>query len=516
MGNVIAIDLPNPVPSLSEMVAFLLFDIRNIIRLDCWDVGGFYGKLVTNLVVVPVFVMSVCYFLYKGQRRTIAFVIKAGGADDTAYESANVKLRQNLLFGAFLLYPGITSTLFRVPQCRSIGSDWFHEDDFRVPCDEEQFITVVIVSIMMIILVPIGVPVLLLFYMNKKKNELGGVQMTALGGSKLCADDLDDDDDRYGFLVRDLKPEFWYYEIVTYARKLSLGGLSIVVGRGTMAQAYFVGVTEAMFLMHHMRAFPYVLRKHNIIDGVGHISLTFTYMVTLILRNEEDGSVFDSEWFPREGYGYFICFLYVVLLPSPSIYYMYKGRNQQPLEPTKEEILQDEIGQLEAAEPQAFLNPLSPDDDEQTPESLPSEATIEVSSGNSSSNDTVERPAGAGPVSTPDLSVADRINLTRIHRISRETARSNVELVQEIEVLRTALNETGAELPEIPPGLATFRVENKSKSDKKGKGEQGHVIEEPQAPPLAPVDRDVEQVELMKTVVDSVSNSRATSLYDIC
>lgn len=37
--------------------------------------------------------------------------------------------------------------------------------------------------------------------------------------------------------------------VVTYARKLCLGGLSIFVGRGTMAQAYFVAAVEAGFLM---------------------------------------------------------------------------------------------------------------------------------------------------------------------------------------------------------------------------------------------------------------------------
>ena len=45
-------------------------------------------------------------------------------------------------------------------------------------------------------------------------------------------------------------------EIVTYSRKLCLGGLAVFVGRGTMAQSYFVATVEAVFLMHHMRAYP--------------------------------------------------------------------------------------------------------------------------------------------------------------------------------------------------------------------------------------------------------------------
>jgi hypothetical protein len=34
------------------------------------------------------------------------------------------------------------------------------------------------------------------------------------------------------------RSRYWYYEIVVYSRKLTLGGLSIFMGRGTMAQAY--------------------------------------------------------------------------------------------------------------------------------------------------------------------------------------------------------------------------------------------------------------------------------------
>lgn len=52
-------------------------------------------------------------------------------------------------------------------------------------------------------------------------------------------------------------------EIVTYSRKLCLGGLAVFVGRGTMAQSYFVATVEAVFLMHHMRAYPYGKCPHS-------------------------------------------------------------------------------------------------------------------------------------------------------------------------------------------------------------------------------------------------------------
>ena len=40
MNNVLSIQFPSPVPELLSFVKIMFLDVRNIIRLDCWDVGG--------------------------------------------------------------------------------------------------------------------------------------------------------------------------------------------------------------------------------------------------------------------------------------------------------------------------------------------------------------------------------------------------------------------------------------------------------------------------------------------
>lgn len=86
-------------------------DVRNIVRLDCWDIGGFTGKLVTNIAVMPIVFVTICFLIYMAQKRTVSVVIAAGGADESAYGTVFIKLKSNLLFGVFLLYPTITATL---------------------------------------------------------------------------------------------------------------------------------------------------------------------------------------------------------------------------------------------------------------------------------------------------------------------------------------------------------------------------------------------------------------------
>ena len=75
------------------------------------DVGGFYGKLITNVFVMPILCFFFCFLLYLNQRRTIATVIAMGGADESAYSAAKISLQQNLFFVIFLTYPMVTATL---------------------------------------------------------------------------------------------------------------------------------------------------------------------------------------------------------------------------------------------------------------------------------------------------------------------------------------------------------------------------------------------------------------------
>lgn len=138
----------------------------------------------------------------------------------------------------------------------------------------------------------------------------------------------------------------------------------MVVGRGTMAQTYFVIAIEAFFLMLHMRMYPFVVYKHNVIEALGHCSLMMLYAAMLILRNQSK-SVWEGERFPEEGCeisqgisvctrisvnwrhdpnlvanhssavdGWFIVFLFVVMLPAPSFYFLFNTKPDKTHEQT--------------------------------------------------------------------------------------------------------------------------------------------------------------------------------------
>ena len=216
-------------------------------------------------------------------------------------------------------------------RCQYFGEAAFHEDDYTIDCSTTKFTLTVVFAVIVIILIPFGVPAIFTVLMLRAKQSIGGaVNETALGGAKLVPDDADDESDTYGFLIKDYRPQYWYHEIVTYSRKLLLGGISVVMGRGTMAQTYFVISAEAFYLMHHMRTYPFVIYKHNVIEALGHCALMLLYAISLILRNE-DADAWDAEWFPKEGYGWFIVFLFAIVLPSPTVYFYCRDKDELSL-----------------------------------------------------------------------------------------------------------------------------------------------------------------------------------------
>lgn len=60
-------------------------------------------------------------------------------------------------------------------------------------------------------------------------------------------------------------------------------------------------------------------------EALGHCAIMLLYAITLILRKDSTND-WASEWFPKEGYGWFIVFLFAIVLPSPSIIFYFRDK----------------------------------------------------------------------------------------------------------------------------------------------------------------------------------------------
>ena len=285
--TVLRITFPSPVPELMAIAKLLFLDIRTLLHMDCFELGGFYAQLVTNLFALPMLAAFACFVYYLNEKKTITRMVAEGMTNDSGLQSAKLNYQRNLMIGVFVMYPMMTTTLFRsksfsesrlplpppllsfntpisanetnvvsdrvcvhyefcvrlnglsrtVPMCRELNGAAFHESDYWVSCDSSTFTTVLVFGVFGVLLVPIGIPLAFYLKMRSTVQELGGeANESATGGAKLVADDQDDASDRFAFLCQDYKPSAWYWEIVSYVRKLCLNGWAVVVGRGTMGQ----------------------------------------------------------------------------------------------------------------------------------------------------------------------------------------------------------------------------------------------------------------------------------------
>ena len=101
--NILDITLPYPLPQLVDLVKLLFLDLRKVVMLDCWVIGGFYGKIAVNIFVVPAVIVSICGLTYIYRRKTLEAIINAGAADALALNVLKVQLKQNLFFCIFLV-----------------------------------------------------------------------------------------------------------------------------------------------------------------------------------------------------------------------------------------------------------------------------------------------------------------------------------------------------------------------------------------------------------------------------
>ena len=86
-----------------------------------------------------------------------------------------------------------------------------------------------------------------------------------------------------------------------------------------LLQIYFATLTSGLFLFWHLRAWPFKVQKHNVMEAIGEGTLLLMYTTCLLLRNTDD-NVWSNEWVSRAGYGWMLVGLFVIVCPSPMFY----------------------------------------------------------------------------------------------------------------------------------------------------------------------------------------------------
>ena len=171
LGSVLNLDFPALLPTLSAVLksaGSLFFGVSDLFRRVRCSLKMF----VMDVVGVPLILLSCVYLKY--------FLLDYNrvGKD----EAQHVR-RISSFFVAFMLYPSISHKIFSVFVCRKFGPDdngWL-EEDYSISCGSDKYLQLRSVATGLVVLIPVGLPVILTVLLRKRKRRLEEYRSLAMG-----------------------------------------------------------------------------------------------------------------------------------------------------------------------------------------------------------------------------------------------------------------------------------------------------------------------------------------------
>jgi len=201
------------------------FDIVNLSfvpwnTVACVGKFDYYRKLyVLTLGPICLAIVVIAFFIFPQHRQIRALNNRYNGAEN-AGEQISLKGKINTikrrfrkvqklaLFGLFLIYPSISRQILMQFVCRYINEEWILYADFSMRCFDSRWFENVPYSIVMILIFPIGIPLVffLMIKRRRKQHDLKDVRVLI----------------QLGFLYDAFELQFWYWEPVDMFYKLTM------------------------------------------------------------------------------------------------------------------------------------------------------------------------------------------------------------------------------------------------------------------------------------------------------
>jgi len=199
-----SVDIPWPSGYKEFISGFNVFnfDFVKISSVECIFSTNYYNKfLIISITPLALFLaVAVFYLLPK--------VLGACYRDDS--EDARKRSRRRFwrmfLFVTFLIYPTVSSVVIRLYVCKKIEGIDYLLGDLSIECSGSKYESYKQLGIFMILLYPVGIPILLFYMLFKYRNKLHEEAIKA----------------EMGFLYDGYDHKLWFFELVDMFHKLFL------------------------------------------------------------------------------------------------------------------------------------------------------------------------------------------------------------------------------------------------------------------------------------------------------
>ena len=316
VGPVLHMTYPVGIQSLITLLHPIAVDFQAFLQLGCLGYS-FYTMWLIKVFAIPLLLVACTAFVHQ---------VKRHRGDRTDAQSAADELKSSLFVVCFLVYPGVCNRSFSLFNCRRFTESMsVLTSDYSVVCQDSQHRAFQFVGLIVIVFFAIGVPVGTLVLMVRRMTEYRSQNSGDRFIARRVADELGVSDEsamdairdvsmgrQYSFLLSSFKPRFYYWEAVDMLRKLSIVGLLVMVGEGSLAQLFCGSAISFFFFALHVKLQPYRHDEDNVFRTGTEIFLFFMMTVALVLKGLDNAS---EETITRGYYDVFLCVLFFGTVP---------------------------------------------------------------------------------------------------------------------------------------------------------------------------------------------------------
>jgi hypothetical protein len=323
--------MPDKFSKFANVVNLLNLNFSSLFQFGCAGRYTYFDTvLFTTLSPIAVAVFFVLLLFGEFGYRTL--ILKSRKSLETLAEKYLVAL----FYLSYFILPSVTTTVFKLFLCTNIDpnqedpskEDYFLTADMSISCHSELYKKYISFAVAMIVLYPVGIPLLYFSLLYRNKEEIAGrdcisepestvvddynknaakttlvqVKVSPKASSMKSGEDstrlaakvetagvvyvLSPNAARLSFLWEAYEPRFWYWEIIETTRRIMLTAVLSVLDPGSSGQS-IVAVLIALFYIKVYGYFnPYREDSDDILSETGQFQIFFTFFCALIIQND--------------------------------------------------------------------------------------------------------------------------------------------------------------------------------------------------------------------------------------
>ena len=262
-------DLPENFTEAMESINILKLNPVQLMNLGCLSSGfDFHAKLVVT-TLLPLIICAVLVVVGRIKK-------KLRGVMDSI-----------ILVVLYAVLPSVSTTVFGAFPCDELDTgEKFLIADYAINCDESSYSLFAAYAGVMMVVYPIGVPVLYGWLLVRKKEHI--TQPVA---------EREEDNELAGlaFLFDQYKPKYWYFEVVVTVLRLLLTGVLGLIEPGSATQLCVGMIITFGAVMQLCDSKPYENGRDSVLSILGYVQIFLVMLCALMMKVQAFAEGVDKE-----------------------------------------------------------------------------------------------------------------------------------------------------------------------------------------------------------------------------